>query len=169
MEKNIDSTLIIAKKHTDKRVQSPIQLEKAPIKSNEAIGPKANLASTKMHDIFEEARLEALNPTKDFSDQNANLTQANLWGTQLPETDLNGAFLNRAELRGAEKTPSTPKTMSKIIPISIVLGVVALTAILQKFDGLIEIKLGLEGGHVLIDGRKPPLSPLITDNLSNND
>ena len=36
-----------------------------------------------------------------------------------------------------------------------------------KFDGLIEIKLGLEGGQVLIDGRKPPLYPPITNNSSN--
>jgi hypothetical protein len=68
-----------------------------------------------------------------------------------------------------KKTPPPPRTISKIILISIVLGGVAITAIVRGFDGLIEIKLGLEGGQVLIDGRKPPLSPPITDNSSNND
>jgi hypothetical protein len=68
-----------------------------------------------------------------------------------------------------KKIPPPPRTISKIILISIVLGGVALTAIVHGFDGLIEIKLGVEGGQVLIDGRKPPLSPPITDNSSNND
>ncbi len=68
-----------------------------------------------------------------------------------------------------KKTPPPPRTISKIILISIVLGGVAITAIVRGFDGLIEIKLGLEGGQVLIDGRKPPLSPPMTDNSSNND
>jgi hypothetical protein len=53
--------------------------------------------------------------------------------------------------------------------VSIALGGVAITAIFCGFDGLIEIKLGLEGGQVLIDGRKPPLLPPITDNSSNTD
>lgn len=64
------------------------------------------------------------------------------------------------------KTP-TPKTISKLIFISLVLGGVAMTAIFRGFDGLIEIKLGIEGGQVLIDGRKPPSYPPITDNSSN--
>lgn len=67
-----------------------------------------------------------------------------------------------------KKTPPPPRTISKIIFISIVLGGVAVTAIVRGFDGLIEIKLGVEGGQVLIDGRKPPLSPPITDNSSSN-
>ena len=66
-----------------------------------------------------------------------------------------------------KKTPSRPRTISKMILISIVLGGVAITAIYCGFDGLIEIKLGIEGGQVLIDGRKPPLSSPITDNSSN--
>jgi len=41
-----------------------------------------------------------------------------------------------------------------------------MTAILRGFDGLIDIKLGLDGGRVLIDGRKPALSPPITDNTA---
>ena len=67
----------------------------------------------------------------------------------------------------SEKTPRPPRTISKMILISIVLGGVAITAIVRGFDGLIEIKLGIEGGQVLIDGRKSPLSSPITDNSSN--
>jgi hypothetical protein len=66
-----------------------------------------------------------------------------------------------------KKTPPPPRKISKMILISLVLGGVAMTAIFRGFDGLIEIKLGLEGGQVLIDGRKPPLSPPITNNSSN--
>jgi len=62
---------------------------------------------------------------------------------------------------------SPPITISKMIFISLVLGGVAMTAILHGFDGLIDIKLGLEGGQVVIDGRKPALLPPITDNSSN--
>jgi hypothetical protein len=68
-----------------------------------------------------------------------------------------------------KKTSSRPRTISKSILVSIALGGVAITAIFCGFDGLIEIKLGLEGGQVLIDGRKPPLLPPITDNSSNSD
>jgi hypothetical protein len=67
----------------------------------------------------------------------------------------------------SKKTPRPPRTISKMILISIVLGGVAITAIVRGFDGLIEIKLGIEGGQVLIDGRKPPLSSPITENSSN--
>jgi len=67
----------------------------------------------------------------------------------------------------SENSPRQPRTISKMILISIVLGGVAITAIIRGFDGLIEIKLGIEGGQVLIDGRKPPLSSPITDNSSN--
>jgi hypothetical protein len=63
-----------------------------------------------------------------------------------------------------DKKTQPPRTISKMILISLVLGGVAMTAIFRGFDGLIEIKLGLEGGQVLIDGRKPPLYPPITDN-----
>ncbi|MGB5963356.1 MAG: hypothetical protein WBG73_22155 [Coleofasciculaceae cyanobacterium] len=63
-----------------------------------------------------------------------------------------------------KKTP--PPKPSKILLITLVLGGVALTAILRGFDGLIDIKLGLEGGQVVIDGRKPALSPPITDNTA---
>jgi hypothetical protein len=66
-----------------------------------------------------------------------------------------------------KKTPPPPRKISKMILISLVLGGVATTAIFRGFDGLIEIKLGIEGGQVLIDGRKPPLSSPITENSSN--
>jgi hypothetical protein len=62
------------------------------------------------------------------------------------------------------KKTRSPITISKMIFINLVVGGVAMTAIFCRFDGLIEIKLGLEGGQVLIDGRKPPLYPPITDN-----
>jgi hypothetical protein len=67
-----------------------------------------------------------------------------------------------------KKTPPPPRTISKSIFISVVLGGVAVSAIVLGFDGLIQIKLGIEGGQVLIDGRKPPLSLPITDNSSSN-
>ena len=51
--------------------------------------------------------------------------------------------------------------------LSLVLGGVAITAILRGFDGRIDIKLGLEGGQVVIDGRKSALPSPITDNSSN--
>ena len=66
----------------------------------------------------------------------------------------------------ASKKTSPPITISKMIFITLVLGGVALTAILRGFDGLIDIKLGLEGGQVVIDGRKPALLPPITDSSS---
>lgn len=65
-----------------------------------------------------------------------------------------------------EKKTPPPVTISKIIFIGFVLGGVAMTAIFRGFDGLVEIKLGIEGGQVLIDGRKPALPP-VTDNSSN--
>lgn len=64
----------------------------------------------------------------------------------------------------SKKTP-LPKP-SKILLISLVLGGVAMTAILRGFDGLIDIKLGLDGGQVVIDGRKPTLLPPTTDNAA---
>jgi len=138
MEKNIDSTLIIAQKHTDQTVQLSIQPEKATAKLNKTIDSKANLA---------------------------NLTEAKLWDTQLHDADLNGAFLNGAKLKGAKKTSPAPKAIFRITSlITIALGGVVLTAIIHGFDGRIEIKLGVEGGHVLIDGRKQPSSPLIPGN-----
>jgi hypothetical protein len=68
---------------------------------------------------------------------------------------------------GGKKTSSS--TIFKIIVMSIVLAGIPITAIIREFNGLIEIKLGLEGAQVLIDGRKPPLPPLITQKTSNND
>ncbi|MEG3877964.1 hypothetical protein QT972_11340 [Microcoleus sp. herbarium7] len=65
-----------------------------------------------------------------------------------------------------QETPK-PKAISKLIFISLVLGGIATLAIFRGFDGLIEIKLGLEGGQVLIDGRKAPSYPPIMDNSSN--
>lgn len=64
-----------------------------------------------------------------------------------------------------DKKTRLPVKISKIIFISLVLGGVAMTAILRGFDGLIDIKLGLDGGQVVIDGRKPALLP-ITDNTA---
>ena len=66
-----------------------------------------------------------------------------------------------------DKKTRPPITISKLIFISVVLGGVAMTAILRGFDGLIDIKLGLDGGQVVIDGRKPASLPPITDNSSN--
>jgi hypothetical protein len=68
--------------------------------------------------------------------------------------------------KDGDKQTRSPITISKMIFISLVLGGVAMTAILRGFDGLIDIKLGLDGGRVLIDGRKPALSPPITDNTA---
>ncbi len=59
-----------------------------------------------------------------------------------------------------EKIP--PITISKTILLSLVLGGIAITAITCNFNGLIEIKLGLEGAQVLIDGRQPLLLPPTT-------
>jgi hypothetical protein len=41
-----------------------------------------------------------------------------------------------------------------------------MTAIVSDFDGLFEMDLGLRGGRVLIDGRKPALPSPITDTSS---
>jgi hypothetical protein len=51
--------------------------------------------------------------------------------------------------------------------MTIVLAGVPIIGIVCEFNGLIEIKLGLEGAQVLIDGRKPPLP--VTKQTSNND
>jgi len=67
-----------------------------------------------------------------------------------------------------KQTPQS-KIISEIILIGlglVVIGVVPMTAICLGFDGLIDIKLGLDGGQVVIDGRKPALSPPITDNTA---
>lgn len=117
MKKKLDVTSIIAQKPTTKRIQSLTQLEIASAKSNETIDPKANLASTKMDDIFEEARLEDLNPTKDFSEQdlsgsnlrnknfsNSILIHTRLNGSELIRARLNGAIMSEAQLRGANLT-----------------------------------------------------------------
>jgi hypothetical protein len=69
----------------------------------------------------------------------------------------------------AKKTPPPRKPISKTILIGGLLGGVAITAIVCGFDGLIEIKMGIEGGQVLIDGRKSPLPTPITNNPSSND
>jgi hypothetical protein len=63
-----------------------------------------------------------------------------------------------------KKKPSSGKILL-IVLITLVLGGVPTTAILHGFDGLVSIKLGLEGGSVLIDGRKSALPP-VTDNSS---
>lgn len=76
----------------------------------------------------------------------------------------NSYSLNSGEPDEDKKTQ--PPKPSKILLISLVLGGVAMTAILRGFDGLIDIKLGLEGGQVVIDGRKPALLPPITDNTA---
>lgn len=71
-----------------------------------------------------------------------------------------------------DKKTRSPITISKIIPRSLVLGIisvlggVAMTAIVSDFDGLFEMDLSLRGGRVLIDGRKPALLPPITDNAT---
>lgn len=64
----------------------------------------------------------------------------------------------------SKKTP--PPKPSKILLISLVLGGVATIAVLCRFDGLIDIKLGLDGGQVVIDGRKPALPSPIADNTA---
>ena len=65
-----------------------------------------------------------------------------------------------------DKKTRPPITISKRSFITFVLGGVAMTAILCGFDGRIDIKLGLDGGQVVIDGRKPALLPPITDNAA---
>ena len=69
----------------------------------------------------------------------------------------------------AGKKTLTPGMISKINPIILVLGMIlflegiAMTAILCGFNGRIDIKLGLDGVQVVIDGRKTALLPPITD------
>lgn len=65
--------------------------------------------------------------------------------------------LTPGKLNEEKKTPP-PRTISKIIFIGFVLGGVAMAAIALQFDGLIEFKLGIEGGQILIDGRNLPPS-----------
>lgn len=70
-----------------------------------------------------------------------------------------------------DKKTLTLGITSKINPIILVLGMsfclFEVAVIFRDFDGLFEMDLGLQGGRVLIDGRKPALSPPITDNSSN--
>ena len=63
-----------------------------------------------------------------------------------------------------DQQTSPPITISKILLISLVLGGVGMTAILCRFEGVIDFKLGRDGVQVVIDGRKAALLPPITDN-----
>jgi hypothetical protein len=68
-----------------------------------------------------------------------------------------------------KKTSSRSQPISRTICLGFLLGVVAITAIVREFEGRIEIKMGLEGSEFLIDGRKSPSPPAITNNPSSND
>jgi hypothetical protein len=56
----------------------------------------------------------------------------------------------------SKKTPLQPKIILIMLGIIGLGTVVPVTAISSKFEGRIEIKLGIEGGQVLIEGSKPP-------------
>jgi hypothetical protein len=76
--------------------------------------------------------------------------------------------MSGSHIEASQLGKNTSLPISKTIFIGTVLGAVSITAIVCGFDGLIDIKLGIEAkrvlGQVLIDGRKQPLSPPITDN-----
>jgi hypothetical protein len=52
---------------------------------------------------------------------------------------------------------TSTSNLSKTLIIAVVLGTIALSAIYSNFTGVIHLKLGVEGGEVLIDGRTTPV------------
>lgn len=60
------------------------------------------------------------------------------------------------------KTANTTKTTgaSQVILVALlVLSSIGLTGILSRFDGLILLKVGIDGGQILVDGRQETNSP----------
>jgi hypothetical protein len=72
-----------------------------------------------------------------------------------------------------DKKTQPSMTISKIMPIILVLGIISsvlggVAVIFRDFDGLFEMDLTLRGGRMLIDGRKPASLPPITDNTADS-
>jgi hypothetical protein len=51
-------------------------------------------------------------------------------------------------------TTKTTEASQAILVALLVLSSIGLTGILSRFDGLILVKVGIEGGQILIDGRQ---------------
>jgi hypothetical protein len=60
----------------------------------------------------------------------------------------------------SQRTQAKAKASQIAVYAFSVLTVIGLAGILSGFNGLIVVKLGIEGGQILIDGRNNVISPI---------